>query len=187
MKYFDAVKVENIEIKITEDAKPFLASTAINSDGENYYDFQKAITTKYTCVINAGTNVVRYITEDASAISPGAGERIFGIDEITAEGSATGDVAFDGTWKFNEETHAFYQDTVLVAERALQNNKATFDRLLRICTDAAFPLQSAASLGVATDEQKNRLAILQQYSVDLLNVDLTGTNPGWPVPPSFLI
>lgn len=120
MKYFDAVKVENIEIKITEDAKPFLASAAINSDGENYYDFQKTITTKYTCVINAETNVVRYIAEDASAISPGAGERIFGIDEITVEGSATGDLAFDGTWKFNEETLAFYQDMALVAERALR-------------------------------------------------------------------
>lgn len=178
MKYFDAVKLENIEIKVTEDAKPFLTGAAINVDGDNYYDFQKTIRTKYTCVINAESSVVRYISEDASAVAPGMGERVFGIDDITVDGA--GSVTFDGTWKFNEETLTFYQDTTLVAENVLRINKEKFEHLLRVCTDAAFPLQSAVSLGVATEAQQARLAVLQQYSVDLLSVDLTAASAAFP-------
>ncbi|QHA89928.1 tail fiber assembly protein [Serratia rhizosphaerae] len=37
-----------------------------------------------------------------------------------------------------------------------------------MATDAAFPPQSAVDLGAATEEQKQALAELQQYAVDLL-------------------
>lgn len=187
MKYFDAVKIENIEIKVIEGAKPFLVSAAINADGENYYDFQKNIATKYTCVINTENSVVRYITGDASTISPGGGESVFGIDNNTDNDGQ--DVGFDGTWKFNKETLTFYRDSALVAEIALRNNKDKFERLLRTCTDAAFPLQSAVSMGIATDEQKTALEELKNYSVNLMDAkeaNAGSATPAWPPLPEYL-
>lgn len=75
---------------------------------------------------------------------------------------------------------------VLTPEQILEKNTLIFNRLLRAATDSAFPLQSAIALGVATDAQKEKLAEIQQYSIDLIAVDLTVTTPDWPAPPASL-
>ncbi|EMH0680445.1 tail fiber assembly protein [Klebsiella aerogenes] len=68
----------------------------------------------------------------------------------------------------------------------IEQNTATYNALLRACTDAAFPLQSAITLGVATDEQRAELAVLQQYAVDLMSVDLTANPVVFPDLPASL-
>lgn len=96
-------------------------------------------------------------------------------------------VKLDGTWRFDGEK--VYQDPDIVAANTLRINTEKFNNLLRACTDAAFPLQSAITLGVATAEQQTLLAELQQYAIDLTNpeiVDLTMSPPAWPQLPATL-
>ncbi|URO00949.1 prophage tail fiber N-terminal domain-containing protein [Leclercia adecarboxylata] len=63
-------------------------------------------------------------------------------------------------------------------------NTARFNRLLIATSAAAFPLQSAVSLGVATQADLDALAALQQYSVNLANTDLTQNPAVFPALPA---
>ncbi|CAI1716465.1 MULTISPECIES: tail fiber assembly protein [Serratia] len=66
--------------------------------------------------------------------------------------------------------------------KTTEKNTLEYTRRLGIATDAAFPLQSAVDLGIASEEQKQTLAEWQQYAVDLLAVDLTQSPVTWPTP-----
>lgn len=166
MNYFDCTEKKNINFKINKVSDPILVGASLDVNGQTYYEFRKAITEKYTCVIAADSGVVRYLNEDASTISPSIGERVFGVDDYPAE------LMFDGTWKYNFDTGEFFQDADIVAANTLAANTATYNALLRACTDAAFPLQSVIALGIATEEQLATLAELQQYAADLINPDI---------------
>ncbi|HHI2551350.1 TPA: prophage tail fiber N-terminal domain-containing protein [Klebsiella aerogenes] len=63
-------------------------------------------------------------------------------------------------------------------------NTARFNRLLIATSAAAFPLQSAVTLGVATQADLDALAALRQYSVDLANTDLTQKPAAFPALPA---
>ena len=183
MNYFDCVEKKNINIKPNEAAETILVGGSLDANGQTYYAFRETITEKYTCVITVDSSVVRYINKDASTISPYVGERVFGIDNYPTE------LTFDGTWRFNANTGEFYQDPDILAANTLRINTEKFNNLLRTCTDAAFPLQSAIALGIATAEQQTLLAELQQYAIDLTNpeiVDLTMSPPSWPQLPTSL-
>lgn len=177
MNFFDAVKKENISLEIIKGAEPYLVSAALNADEENYYDFQKTITEKYTCVIHAESGYVRFITEDASTIAPGTGERVFGIDEITPEG-----VTFDGTWIFDEETLTFYQDVELVAANTLSTNTTRRDTLVQNAFRKIDVLQNSALLQNSRDADATDLIALRQYVDELRDVDLMNIDT-WPTPP----
>ncbi|WP_336240430.1 tail fiber assembly protein [Citrobacter werkmanii] len=183
MNSFDTVKTENIYLEIIEGVEPFFVVAQLNAEGENYYDFRKTFTSKYACVINASTGIVRHISDDISAISPGIGTRVFGIDDYP-EG-----IAFDGTWRFDADTSTFTQDAEIVAANTLRTNTATRDRLLRACTDASYPLQLRVSRGIATAEQTQQLEKLEQYALDLTDPTITDlmVSPGtFPPKPDFL-
>ncbi|MBI0275649.1 tail fiber assembly protein [Hafnia alvei] len=63
-------------------------------------------------------------------------------------------------------------------------NTRAFNTLLRSATDAAFPLQSAVALDIATDAQIQALAALQQYAVNLASTNLTVDPVIWPKSPT---
>ncbi|EPT5086677.1 tail fiber assembly protein [Salmonella enterica subsp. enterica] len=54
-------------------------------------------------------------------------------------------------------------------EQITENNLRVRNKLMRACTDAAFPLQSALTKGIATQEQQTTLADIEDYSIQLLN------------------
>lgn len=54
-------------------------------------------------------------------------------------------------------------------EQITENNLRVRSKLMRACTDAAFPLQSALTRGIATQEQQDILADIEDYSIKLLN------------------
>lgn len=81
---------------------------------------------------------------------------------------------------------AEYIAPVVTPEQILLRNAAIYNRLMRACTDAAFPLQSAVSRGVATEEQIARLDQLQEYAANLLEVDLSQSPLSLPPPPAEL-
>lgn len=81
---------------------------------------------------------------------------------------------------------AEYVAPVVTPEQRVLKNTQLLNRLLKDCANNAFPLQSAVSLGVATEGQRAALNELQQYSVDLLNTDLTKSPLQLPNPPDTI-
>ncbi|HBW3346571.1 tail fiber assembly protein [Klebsiella pneumoniae] len=75
---------------------------------------------------------------------------------------------------------AEYSVPKLTEAQIVAQNTQIYNQLLRACTDAAFPLQSAITLGIATEAQQTELAQLQQYAVDLRNTDLTADPAAFP-------
>lgn len=171
MNYFDTIKFENIQIEAGEGFDPFVAGASINAEGETYYNFQKTITTKYTCVIHAASGRVRYACEDASAIAPGIGERVFGTNELPAD-------FFDfdfSYWQFDGEQFVVWQ---LTREEQIAAAERTKQRLLAEASAVISPLQDVADVGEATDEDAAKLLAWKKYRLSVSRVD-TG-NPVWP-------
>ncbi|EPI9148582.1 tail fiber assembly protein [Salmonella enterica subsp. enterica] len=54
-------------------------------------------------------------------------------------------------------------------EQITESNLKVRNKLMRACTDAAFPLQSALTRGIATQEQQAILTAIEDYSIKLLN------------------
>lgn len=79
---------------------------------------------------------------------------------------------------------AEYAATNTDPEQVLMANTAKQKHLMAAITAAAFPLQSAVALDVATPEQQSMLAALQQYAIDLTNIDLTQSPAVFPVIPA---
>jgi hypothetical protein len=69
-------------------------------------------------------------------------------------------------------------------EEILRANTARYDRLLVAAAAAAFPLQSAMALGTITPEQQTMLTALQNFSIDLVDTDLTKSPVKWPPLPA---
>ncbi|MEZ2603348.1 tail fiber assembly protein [Kluyvera intermedia] len=179
MNFFNAVKTENISIEIIEGVKPFLVGASIDADGNNYYDFQKTITEKYACVVNTGSGRVRYLSEDASTIAPGAGESVFGIDDIP-------DDFFDydfSYWAFNAGEFSPYQFTPAELTAIADSKKS---RLMAVASAAIGPLQDADRLGIATDEEIAQLQELMRYRIDLYRTNTSMTAITWPPVPAFM-
>ncbi|HEY3591918.1 MAG TPA: tail fiber assembly protein [Buttiauxella sp.] len=177
MIFFDTVKNENIFISIAEDIEPFLAGASIDADGQTYYEFQKKITTKYTCVIDARSGRVRHITEDASSIAPGVGERVIGIKKIP-------DKYFESLpsdWQFDGTKIIAYQKS---KEELIAVANTIKTKLMDVANAAIAPLQDAVDLGIANDDEAALLLEWKKYRVFLNRTDTT-TAPvtGWPVPP----
>lgn len=178
MIYFDAVRRGGIEITPVEGATPFLVGAAFNAAGETYYDFRETITTVFTCVIHAESGRVRYACEDASAIAPGPGERVFGTDELPPD-------FFDhefSYWQFDGEQFTPWIPTHAELAAAAELKKK---RLLSETTAAIAPLQDAVDVKEATREEKKLLLELKTYRLALSRID-TSLAPGitWPPQPS---
>lgn len=57
--------------------------------------------------------------------------------------------------------------------------------LLNAAAMAVAPLQDAVDLGLASDDEKMRLASWKTYRVDVNRVDVTTIQPAWPTPPKW--
>ena len=72
----------------------------------------------------------------------------------------------------------------LTGDALLQANAANRDRLLNAVALQVAPLQDAADLGVATDDEATHLKLWKEYRIALSRVDLTQESPAWPSAPS---
>ena len=145
----------------------------IDEQSRDWFESLHLFTKKYSLAIETDTGIIRSITDDASTLYP-VGFSVVDVDELPNGCSDDGTWAFDGT-----DIQQLPQQDELVAK-----NTRIFNTLLRSVTDAAFPLQSAVSLNVATTAQTEALAALQQYSISLMNTDLTIDPVIWPEPPA---
>ena len=57
--------------------------------------------------------------------------------------------------------------------------------LLSAAAIAIAPLQDAVDLGMASDDERVRLASWKTYRVDVNRVDVTLIQPAWPTPPKW--
>ncbi|EMO5715821.1 tail fiber assembly protein [Enterobacter bugandensis] len=178
MIFFDTVRYENILIEV-DDIQPFMAGAAINAADETWYDFQKTITTKYACLVNAESGRVRYASEDASKISPGVGERAFGVDTLPLD-------FFDfdfSYWQFDGEQFIPWQLTQEELSAAATMKKT---RLIARAGQFITPLQDAFDTGSSTYEQDELLLNWKSYRLAVSKID-TGQAPDitWPEPPQI--
>ena len=124
------------------------------------------------------------------------GQRISMIVDIAGVGNDTPFTASEtdpeeyGRQIFNSAMNAEYGEIapytapVIDPVQAIAVNTAKFNRLLIATSAAAFPLQSAITLGIATSEDQSALAALQQYSIDLANTDLSQNPAAFPAAPA---
>jgi hypothetical protein len=73
---------------------------------------------------------------------------------------------------------------VKTPEETLAANRAELTNRQRVAAINAFPLQSAADLGVASDEVTAQLDEVKKYVVALMAVDLSA--PEWPTVPEWI-
>lgn len=167
--------------KIFGENNSFITNLAAE-DGTNWYACMgqfAAETIKFA--FNSSGVITSPGVKDVSSLTP-INMSVAEVDESLYPAACS----TDGTWKFDESTQSIYQDAETVVARALANNTMEFNRLLRGCTDAAFPLQSALALGVITPQQQEMLTELQSFAINLANTDLTQSPVAWPVPPASI-
>jgi hypothetical protein len=145
----------------------------ISDEGYDWYEASKLLAGNVFVAFDTD-GVIRHLDADATTINPN-GLSVAGLDEVP-EGAG-----IDGSWKFDGT--AVYQDEGIVSALTLEKNTRQFNRLLRACTDAAFPMQSAQALGLITTQQQAMLTDLQNYAINLADTDLTQNPVAWPAAP----
>ncbi|EDD6842104.1 tail fiber assembly protein, partial [Salmonella enterica subsp. houtenae] len=119
-------------------------------------------------------NIIVDINKDVSAINPD-GCSVVELPDITANRRA--DVS--GRWMFNGEQ---VSKRVYSPEELRQQAEAKKQKLLEEAEAVIKPLSRAVKMGIATDEERQRLEVWEEYSVMVNRVDTS--NPDWPDKPA---
>ncbi|EBW8657117.1 tail fiber assembly protein [Salmonella enterica subsp. enterica serovar Anatum] len=144
--------------------------------GKNWYEEQKNFAADTLKVAYDKSNIIVAINKDASKINP-EGRSVVELPDITANRRA--DVS--GRWMFNGEQVI---KRVYTPEELRQQAEAKKQKLLEEAEAVITPLARAVKLGIATDEERQRLEVWEQYSVLVSRVDTS--DPDWPEKPASL-
>ncbi|EBX9480864.1 tail fiber assembly protein [Salmonella enterica subsp. enterica serovar Abony] len=142
--------------------------------GKNWYEEQKNFAADTLKVAYDKSNIIVAINKDASKINP-EGRSVVELPDITANRRA--DVS--GRWMFNGEQ---VSKRVYSPEELRQQAEAKKVKLLEEAEAVITPLSRAVKLGIATDEERQRLEVWEQYSVLVSRVDTS--DPDWPDKPA---
>ncbi|HFJ4564195.1 TPA: tail fiber assembly protein, partial [Salmonella enterica] len=121
-------------------------------------------------------NIIVDINKDVSAINP-EGCSVVELPDITANRRA--DVS--GRWMFNGEQ---VSKRIYSPGELRQQAEAKKQKLLEEAEAVIKPLSRAVKMGIATDEERQRLEVWEQYSVLVSRVDTSA--PDWPEKPASL-
>ncbi|MGQ3663298.1 tail fiber assembly protein [Citrobacter braakii] len=150
----------------------------ISDEGYDFYKLREQLPAGIYVSYNAA-GVVCQVTDKKEEIWP-EGFNLAVISELPAE------FILDGTYVYNATLNTVEQSLELLNARTHRKNSQHYKFLLRAATCAAFPLQSCVSAGIATPEQQSMLSEIQQYTIDLMNVNLSLHSPAWPQKPAFI-
>lgn len=159
----------------------------VSEDGQDWYECQSLFSDDTVKIQYDSSGIIKAVVAEPV---PQRGN-VYAVSMLWPFGMSVAEIAvadypegvtLDGTWKFDGTS--VYQDADITSALTLAKNIRQFNRLLRACTDAAFPLQSALALGIITPEQQSMLTGLQNYAVSLADTDLTATPVIWPTPPA---
>lgn len=154
--------------------KKFGVVWLFDEDGKNWYEEQKKFSADSLKIAYDKNNIIVDINKDVSAINP-EGCSVVELPNITANRRA--DVS--GRWMFNGEQ---VSKRIYSPEELRQQAEAKKQKLLEEAEAVITPLARAAKLGIATDEERQRLVAWEQYSVLVNRVDTS--KPDWPDKPA---
>ncbi|HFD9617174.1 TPA: tail fiber assembly protein [Salmonella enterica] len=156
--------------------KKFGVVWLFDEDGKNWYEEQKKFSADSLKIAYDKNNIIVDINKDVSAINP-EGYSVVELPDITANRRA--DVS--GRWMFNGEQ---VSKRIYSPEELRQQAEAKKVKLLEEAETVITPLARAVKLGIATDEERQRLEVWEQYSVLVSRVDTA--SPDWPEKPASL-
>ncbi|EAW6536784.1 tail fiber assembly protein [Salmonella enterica] len=154
--------------------KKFGVVWLFDEDGKNWYEEQKKFSADSLKIAYDKNNIIVDINKDVSAINP-EGCSVIELPDITANRRA--DVS--GRWIFNGEQ---VSKRVYSPEELRQQADAKKLKLLDEAETVITPLARAVKRGIATEEEQQRLAAWELYSVLVNRVDTS--NPDWPEKPA---
>ncbi|EDX2471373.1 tail fiber assembly protein [Salmonella enterica] len=154
--------------------KKFGVVWLFDEDGKNWYEEQKKFSADSLKIAYDKNNIIVDINKDVSAINP-EGCSVVELPDITANRRA--DVS--GRWMFNGEQ---VSKRIYSPEELRQQAEAKKVKLLEEVETVITPLARAVKLGIATDEERQRLKVWEQYSVLVSRVDTS--KPDWPDKPA---
>ncbi|EAR7990063.1 tail fiber assembly protein [Salmonella enterica] len=149
-----------------------------DEEGKNWYEEQKNFAADTLKVAYDKSNIIVAINKDASKINP-EGRSIVELPDITANRRA--DVS--GRWMYDSEREQIIK-RIYTPEELRQQAEAKKMKLLDEAETVITPLARAVKLGIATDEEQQRLVSWEQYSilVNRINLDLA-PDIAWPESP----
>ncbi|EBC5054579.1 tail fiber assembly protein [Salmonella enterica] len=154
--------------------KKFGVVWLFDEDGRNWYEEQKKFSADSLKIAYDKNNIIVDINKNVSAINP-EGCSVIELPDITANRRA--DVS--GRWIFNGEQ---VSKRVYSPEELRQQADAKKLKLLDEAETVITPLARAVKRGIATEEEQQRLAAWELYSVLVNRVDTS--NPDWPEKPA---
>ncbi|EGZ3963860.1 tail fiber assembly protein [Salmonella enterica subsp. enterica serovar Kirkee] len=155
--------------------KKFGVVWLFDEDGKNWYEEQKKFSADSLKIAYDKNNIIVDINKNVSAINP-EGYSVVELPDITANRRA--DVS--GCWMFNGEQ---VSKRVYSPEELRQQAEAKKQKLLEEGEAVIKLLSRAVKMGIATDEERQRLEVWEQYSVLVSRVDTSA--PDWPEKPEL--
>ncbi|EAO2432043.1 tail fiber assembly protein [Salmonella enterica] len=154
--------------------KKFGVVWLFDEDGKNWYEEQKQFSADTLKIAYDKNNIIVDINKNISAINP-EGCSVVELPNITANRRA--DVS--GRWMFDGEKII---KRVYTPEELRQQADAKKLKLLDEAETVITPLARAVKRGIATEEEQQRLAAWELYSVLVNRVDTS--KPDWPDKPA---
>ncbi|EJR2955330.1 tail fiber assembly protein [Salmonella enterica] len=143
-----------------------------DEDGKNWYEEQKQFSADTLKIAYDKNNIIVDINKNISAINP-EGCSVVELPDITANRRA--DVS--GRWMYDGEREQVIK-RIYTPEELRQQAEVNKAKLLEEAETVITPLARAVKLGIATDEERQRLVAWELYSVLVSRVDTS--NPDWP-------
>ncbi|EKI0831138.1 tail fiber assembly protein [Salmonella enterica] len=154
--------------------KKFGVVWLFDEDGRNWYEEQKKFSADSLKIAYDKNNIIVDINNNISAINP-EGCSVVELPNITANRRADA----SGRWMFDGEKII---KRVYTPEELRQQADAKKLKLLDEAETVITPLARAVKRGIATEEEQQRLAAWELYSVMVNRVDTSA--PDWPEKPA---
>ncbi|SFX17462.1 tail fiber assembly protein [Pantoea ananatis] len=147
-------------------------------DGQDWYGtVLKELDNGLLKIAFESDNIIRTCGYDATGLYP-ENRSVTSIEEKDIPKG----FAANGEWMFDGEKIV---PRIIPHEESLAKASALKAYYLDVATDAINPLQDAADLGIATDEEKRLLPLWKKYRIDVNRVNLSkAPEITWPTNPS---
>ncbi|EHI9229173.1 tail fiber assembly protein, partial [Salmonella enterica] len=142
--------------------------------GLDFYNSIDTFKLKYKLCIHPDTKVIHSVSEDISTLYPA------GFDIVESDSLPYDDI-ISGKYQFvdNKIIPRTYNEVELT-----QITNAEKSKKLKLANEKIRPLQDAVDLGIATDEEIQKLGAWKRYRVEINRIDTSNLlDISWPLPP----
>lgn len=149
-------------------------NTLLMNNGLDFYNSIDTFKLKYKLCIHPDTKVIHSVSEDISTLYPA------GFDIVESDSLPYDDI-ISGKYQFvdNKIIPRTYNEVELT-----QITNAEKSKKLKLANEKIRPLQDAVDLGIATDEEIQKLGAWKRYRVEINRIDTSNLlDISWPLPP----